>query len=176
LERLNEITQAWVELGYHRTVHSEIATTPLERFLAGPEVLRPAPSPEALREAFRQRVWRKPRRSDATLTLEGVRFEIPSAYRHLPRLCLAYARWDLGRVHLLDERSGRTLCRLYPLDRGRNASGERRVLGERPLEADPPAHAPGSLPPLLARLLEEYAASGLPPAYLPQSDPSQEHR
>ena len=175
VERLNELTQAWVELDYHRAVHSEIRTTPLERFLAGPEVLRPAPPPEALREAFRQRVWRRPRRSDATFTLEGVRFEIPSAYRHLPRLSLAYARWDLGRVHLLDERSGRALCRLYPLDRSRNASGERRAL-EAPLVSPETPSPSGALPPLLARLLEEYAASGLPPAYLPKTDPSETER
>jgi transposase InsO family protein len=177
LQRLNEITQAWVELDYHRAVHSEIRTTPLERFLAGPEVLRAAPSPAALREAFRQRVVRRPRRSDATLTLEGVRFEIPSAYRHLPRVSVEYARWDLGFVHLVDERAGRTLCRIYPLDRARNATGERRLLeGALAPGPSPPPSPEGGLPPLLARLLAEYAASGLPPAYLPKEDPSKEER
>jgi transposase InsO family protein len=177
LERLNEITQAWVEFDYHRNVHSEIRTTPLERFLAGPEVLRAAPAPVALREAFRQRVVRRPRRSDATLTLEGVRFEIPSAYRHLPRVSVEYARWDLGFVHLVDERAGRTLCRIYPLDRARNASGERRLL-ETPLAgADSPARpAEAGLPPLLERLLAEYGACGLPPAYLPKDESSKEER
>ena len=38
LERLNEITQAWVELDYHREIHSEIGTTPLRRYLECPHV------------------------------------------------------------------------------------------------------------------------------------------
>ncbi len=36
LERLNAITQAWVELEYHQHLHSEIGTTPLKRFLDAP--------------------------------------------------------------------------------------------------------------------------------------------
>ena len=36
LELLNEATQAWVEQEYHRTVHTELAVTPLARYLAGP--------------------------------------------------------------------------------------------------------------------------------------------
>jgi hypothetical protein len=30
LERLNAITQAWVEQEYHQNLHSEIGTTPLK--------------------------------------------------------------------------------------------------------------------------------------------------
>ena len=40
LDRLNEATQAWVELEYQRTPHGETGETPLARFLAGPDVLR----------------------------------------------------------------------------------------------------------------------------------------
>jgi hypothetical protein len=39
-----------------------------------------------------------------------------------------YAQWDLSRVHLLDERSGQILCRLYPQDKQSNARGVRRSL------------------------------------------------
>jgi len=45
LQRLNTITQAWVEQDYHRSVHSEIATTPLKRYLDAPNVGRPCPDP-----------------------------------------------------------------------------------------------------------------------------------
>ena len=40
LELLNRATLAWLELEYNRKCHSEIGTTPLERYLAGPSVLR----------------------------------------------------------------------------------------------------------------------------------------
>lgn len=40
LERLNEITQVWVEQAYHRDLHAEIGTTPLRRYLDAPHVGR----------------------------------------------------------------------------------------------------------------------------------------
>ncbi len=52
LAKLNEATQAWVELEYHRAVHAETGETPLARFLAGPDVGRPSPTSAALRLAF----------------------------------------------------------------------------------------------------------------------------
>src|SRR5260370_20557787 len=46
---LNEATQAWAEFGYNRALHSEIGATPLARWAAGPDVLRPSPDSAALR-------------------------------------------------------------------------------------------------------------------------------
>lgn len=59
LELLNRATHAWVEQEYHRAVHSEIGTTPLQRFLDGPHVGRDCPSSDAVRTAFRIQVSRK---------------------------------------------------------------------------------------------------------------------
>ena len=83
LDLLNTATQAWVEEEYQRKVHSEIREAPLERYLRGPSVGRESPSSDALRRAFRTEVSRKQRRSDGTVTVEGVRFEVPAAYRNL---------------------------------------------------------------------------------------------
>ena len=169
LERLNTITQAWVEQDYHRNVHAEIATTPLKRYLDAPNVGRPCPDSETLRRAFRLRVQRRQRRSDGTISLQGKRFEVPARFRHLETLHVAYARWDLRTVELVDPHSGQGLCPLYPLDKASNASGERRRLA--PVSAPEPIPAKGTaLPPLLRKLLAEYAATGLPPAYLPKHD------
>ena len=44
LDLLNRATQAWVEQEYHRTKHSEINATPLQHYLAGPNVARVCPS------------------------------------------------------------------------------------------------------------------------------------
>ena len=44
LAMLNEATQAWVEFDYNASIHSEIGEAPITRFLAGPDVTRPAPT------------------------------------------------------------------------------------------------------------------------------------
>jgi transposase InsO family protein len=164
LELLNTATSAWVEHEYQRSVHSEIGCSPLERYLAGPDVGRECPGSEVLRAAFRLELTRAQRRSDGTVSLHGQRFEIPSRYRHLQRVHLRYARWDLRRVDLVDARRGNLLCALYPLDKSANADGQRRALdavSQAPLAANPLGMAP-----LLRQLMAEYAATGLPPAYL----------
>ena len=171
LELLNTATCAWVEHEYQRSVHSEIASSPLARYLAGPDVGRECPGSEVLRRAFRLEVSRRQRLSDGTVSLEASRFEIPSRYRHLERVNLRYARWDLRGVDLVDARSGNILCALYPLDKSANADGQRRAR-----EAVSPGPMPMSEPgiaPLLKQLMAEYAATGLPPAYLP-TDPDPE--
>ena len=170
LERLNEATQAWVEGDYHQRLHSELGTTPLRRFLDGPSVGRECPSSDALRRAFRAEVARTQRRSDGTVSLEGRRFEIPSRYRTALRVVLRYARWDLGRVDLVDPHTGQLLAPLYPLDKVRNAEALRRRLDApaTPQTATPPPpEASSGLAPLLRKLMADYAATGLPPAYLP---------
>jgi len=171
LARLNDITQAWVTQEYQQSYHDEIATMPLRRFLDAPSVGRECPDSEALRRAFRCMASRRQRRSDGTLSLQGKRFEIPSRYRHLERVQLSYARWDLSQVELIDPHTLAPLCRLYPLDKSANASAQRRRLAP-PGAARPPDPAPAAnpLPPLLRKLLADYAATGKPPAYLPKDD------
>lgn len=179
LELLNEATQAWVEYEYNRAIHSELGESPLARFLAGPEVLRPSPDSAALRAAFTRSERRTQRLSDGTVMVGAQRLEVPNRYRHLRELVVRYAIWDLSRVHLVDERSGELLCRLYPQDKTRNANAVRAPL--EPLAAStpssmPPPSTPAPPPqprqmaPLLAKLMRERAATGLPPAYLPKDE------
>lgn len=166
LDYLNQATQAWAELDYNRSPHEELGCSPLERFMSAPNVGRTCPDSDALRRAFRRKLKRTQRRSDGTVRLEGTRLEIPARYRHLQHVWLRYARWDLRLVDLIDEASGKVLCALYPLDKAANASAVRR-----PLEAvsQPPGPAPAASgpAPLLKQLMAEYAATGLPPAYIP---------
>lgn len=169
LPQLNTATLAWVELEYQRSVHSETQQTPLDRWLDGPSVARPCLPIEELRLAFTVGQTRIQRRSDGTLSVAGRRFEVPSRFRHLRQLHIRYATWDLRGVWLLDDHSGAVLERLYPLDKTRNAEGVRRVI-ETPPSEELPAEAPG-IAPLLKKLMTDYAATGLPPAYIPQEDP-----
>jgi putative transposase len=169
LELLNRATQAWIEMEYHREVHGEIGMSPLQRYFQGPDVGRPCPDSDALRRAFRMEITRTQRRSDGTLTACGVRFEVPSAYRALSRLRLRVARWDLSGVDLVDPRTGDLLAPLFPLDKLKNADRARRVLADVPTSEVAPKK-PAGIAPLLRRQMAEYAATGLPPAYLPKDD------
>jgi putative transposase len=172
LELLNTATQAWIEQEYHRTIHSELKKTPLQRYLEGPDRSRPCPSSDELRRSFRMEISRTQRRSDGTVTVEGVRFEVPSAYRTLARLQLRIARWDLSNIELVDPRTGIHLATLLPLDKARNADRRRRVLKEPTIPAKPSSSSAG-IAPLLRKLMADYAATGLPPAYLPQNSRSE---
>lgn len=168
LAQLNEATQAWSEQEYHRRVHSELGCTPLARYLKGPEVARQSPGSEQLRQAFRQQVHRRQRRSDGTVSVLGRRFELPSRYRQLEQPVVRYARWDLRSIDLIDPQTQTRLCALYPLDKNANAEGRRRALSPAPPSPSAPGQTPPHEPaPLLQQLLADYAASGLPPAYLP---------
>ena len=193
LELLNEATQAWVEVEYHRTQHRELPCSPVERFARAPDVLRASPSSRLLREAFRLQTTRRQRRSDGTISLAGVRYEVPARYRHFRDVTVRYARWDLGQVALVDPRQGTILAALYPLDRQANADGQRLLFpldaagaaggapppGDRrdvsrpPGQESPePEHSERELPPLLKQILEAYSATGIPPAYLPKHPPT----
>lgn len=178
LARLNDATQAWVEYDYNQKQHAEIGQTPLARFLAGPDVIRPCPDTAALRLAFTRAERRIVRKSDGTVSLEGRRFEVPNRYRHLSRIDLRYAAWDLSTVHLIDADTGAVLCRLFPQDKTKNASGRRRPL-DPVAGADAPSTQATSLPrsapaagiaPRLAAMLDRQAATGLAPAYLPKDE------
>lgn len=166
LELLNRATQAWVEMEYQKTVHSETQHKPIDRWLDGPSVTRDSPDPEKLRLVFTSEVSRTQRRSDGTLSLRGIRFEVPARFRQFHKLKLRYASWDLGHVWLMDPINPVPLARLFPLDKAQNAEGIRRPLDTVPDETPQPS----GIAPLLRKLMADYAETGLPPAYIPKEE------
>lgn len=168
LAMLNNATIAWIEQEYHRTVHSEIDDTPLNRYMGSPDVGRVCPDTTSLKQAFCAEVKRKLRRSDGTLSIAGRRFEVSSHYRHLQTLTVRYARWDLSFALLIDPHTNVCVERLYPQDKSANASGLRRTL--EPQDEIQMPQEPEGIAPLLKKLMADFAATGLPPAYLPQED------
>lgn len=176
LSLLNEATQAWVECEYNRSIHSELGQSPLSRALQGPTLVRPSPSTEEMRRAFRIELTRTVRRSDGTFTIRGVRFEVPSRYRTLVRVHVRVARWDLSSVELVDSKTGSHLCTVLPLDKAANAQGRRHQIVPLASSVEPlqtrVGPGKGGIAPLLKSLMEEYAATGLPPAYLPKEEAS----
>jgi len=76
LEDLNASFQAWVEMVYHRRVHSETEQTPLERFQASiAQIEVRQADPVQLRQAFLWREKRKVTRT-ATISLQGNRYGV----------------------------------------------------------------------------------------------------
>lgn len=174
LAKLNEATLAWIEMEYHRSIHSAIAATPLERYLSAGSVAREAPSIDDLRLAFTRLETRTQRRSDGTVGIRGVRFEVPSRFGHVKRIRVRYAQWDLSRAYVCDEKTGDVIAPVYPQDKARNARLARRrketPAGLTPTTSDD--HAPKEVAPLMKKYLVDYAETGLPPAYLPKDDES----
>lgn len=173
LDVLNLATQAWVEQEYNRTRHSEIRTTPLKRMLEGPDVSRKAPITASFRQTFAMAQRRVQRRSDGTVSIDGVRFEVPARLRTLAKPWIRWQRWDLSVAYIVCERTHAVLASVHPIDKEKNADGRRRRVEPIEVARPGPAATPGPdssdpFPPLMRKYLEQYAATGLPPAYLPK--------
>lgn len=172
LNLLNQATQAWIEQNYHRIIHSETRQTPMDRFLNGHDLGRPTPDSRQLKEIFTLQEIRTQRRSDGTLTVGGVRFELPSHYRALQRPTVRYARWDLSKILLVDPQQNIVLCPLFPQDKIKNSEGMRRNRSAmtNTLVAPAPVVGETGIAPLLRECMADYAATGLPPAYIHQPE------
>ena len=173
LEFLNQASQAWIEMEYNRCRHEELNEPTVERFIKGPNVSRRSPDSQMIRFAFSVEQNRTQRQSDATISIDSKRFEIPSRFRHLRKLRVRYQSWDLAMAYLVDKNSTQPLARIYPQDKIKNSHGYRRTL--EPLAEDAPTSLQADsdpIPPLLRKLMADYAATGLPPAYIPKEESS----
>lgn len=166
LKFLNDATQAWAEMEYNRKIHSEINMSPLESFLNSKNIGRPSLPYLDLKRAFMCEESRSQRFSDGTISVAGKRFEIPNRFRHIQRIAIRYARWDLSQVFMVDVRSSKVICQIYPVNKALNADGKRRVLD--PVIFEEEKFDNEGLPPLLEKLISDYSATGLPPAYIPE--------
>lgn len=173
LKLLNEATQAWVEGEYNQRRHSETEQTPYERFVGKETISRTCPDAEVLRQAFRVQETRRQRSSDNTISIEGRRFQLPSRFRCLQRVTARFCRWDLSSAALVDPNTEQELCTIYPVDYQQNAEQARRELQPTgdpltPITESNPRES--GVAPLLQHLMADYAATGIPFAYLPKDD------
>jgi hypothetical protein len=98
LQQLNESLLAWLEVVYHRKIHSETGQAPLERFRQdSAPATRPA-DPEQLRQAFLHRAQRKVYKT-ATVSFQGNRYTVP-AYLRGKWVELRYDPFDLTRLEV----------------------------------------------------------------------------
>jgi putative transposase len=94
LAELNRLFSAWLEVVYHRRVHSETGQTPLARFDAAGAP--PLPTPALLREAF---LWSQERTvtKTATVSLHGNHYEVDPALVGR-KVELVFDPFDLTRI------------------------------------------------------------------------------
>lgn len=175
LELLNKVTQAWVEQDYHTSVHSETKQTPLHRFFDETGVLRPALDFNELKRCFRMRLTRSVRKTDATVTIDGVRFQLPQCYGHLDQIVLRYARWDLGEAEVLCPDTLKPIATIYPVNKLANSLANRSASIAVAEQTEDKAQESEELlslshdwlPPLLARCLADHARENQLAGYLP---------
>ncbi|MDO8691246.1 MAG: DDE-type integrase/transposase/recombinase [Dehalococcoidia bacterium] len=124
LAELNDSFQAWVEMIYHRTVHSETEQTPLERFRASiaQQPVRPVDATQ-LRQAL---LWREKRTitRTATVSLQGNRYGV-DPFLAGRQVELRFDPFDLAEVELWQ--SGHFLghAQVQKLERARHLSLDR---------------------------------------------------
>lgn len=73
---------------------------------------------------------------------------------------------------VVDPRTDEVAATMRPVDCEANAAGRRAVVepveGSEPVDLDAPVDDP--MPPLMKKLLEDYAATVLPASYLPKNE------
>ena len=76
LEELNALFTSWVQIVYHRTIHSTTGQAPLSRWDAGWEGRQPnQPGPDRIAEAFRWSAYRKVTKT-ATVSLHSNTYQV----------------------------------------------------------------------------------------------------
>jgi putative transposase len=100
LPELNRLFSAWLEVVYHRRVHSETGQPPLERFEAAG--VPPLPTAALLREAF---LWSQQRTvtKTATVSLHGNQYEVDPALAGR-KVELVFDPFDLTRIEVRYQR------------------------------------------------------------------------
>ena len=149
LSDLNDALLAWIECIYHRHVHSTTKQTPLDRYTAGLEHVRPADA-ETIRLAFLWHETRKVRRN-ATIALQSNTYQVDPALAG-QTIELRFDPFDLSQVDLYlgDRHLGTATVSVQ--NRQRHLKVE-RLATEPP---DPPK--PQSSLDFLAALRQEYHA------------------
>jgi putative transposase len=98
LAQLNESLLAWLEVVYHRKLHSEIGQAPLERFRQDDAPATRPVDPTQLRQAFLHRDRRKITKT-ATFSFKGNRYRV-AAYLRGQKVELRYDPFDLTQIEI----------------------------------------------------------------------------
>jgi transposase InsO family protein len=98
LAQLNESLLAWLEVVYHRKVHSETGQAPLERYRQDQAPSTRPVDPTDLRQAFLHRIQRKVT-STATFSFQRNRYRV-AEYLRRQKVELRYDPFDLTQIEV----------------------------------------------------------------------------
>ena len=137
--------------------------------------LTPKQTYNDLKCSFRIKITRNIRKTDATITLDGVRFQVPQCYVHMDSLLLRYARWDLGEAEVLCPDTHKILCFIFPVNKILNSNAARKnIEGKLPIQEMDSQEDKDFLdldtdhfPPLLAHCLKKHAKQFPFSGYIP---------
>jgi hypothetical protein len=101
------------------------------------------------------------------LTINGVRFELPWTYRHIEKVIVRYTEWNLSNAWLMDLEGENLITLIYPQNSKENYFLKRKATQPEPQNNEQPTD---EIAPLLVQMMADYAATGLPPAYLPKTE------
>lgn len=169
LKELNDYTVAWIEMEYHRSVHTDINIAPIERFANGKDVGRISPLFSELKFYFCREESRSQRLTDGTISLKAKRYEIPLRFRTLKKIWIRFADWDMSHVFLIDHTTGNFLEKIYPIDKVKNAYAGRRAITDNPSIEKPDLPA-DEVAPLLRKYKEDHRIKNTPSSYLSKDE------
>jgi transposase InsO family protein len=98
LPQLNESLLAWIEVVYHRKIHTETGQSPLERYRQDPRATSRPADPTALRQAFLHRATRRVTKT-ATFSCHGNRYQTPD-YLRGQTIELRFDPFDLSQLEI----------------------------------------------------------------------------
>jgi len=134
LAELNRLFAAWVEVSYHRAVHSETGQAPLARWAAGVPQPVPLPSPAQLHEAF---LWSERRtvRKTATVSLHGNLYQVDASLVRCT-VELVFDPFDLTDIDV--RHKGKPVGKAVPFAIGRHRHAKTRAGDDQPREQPEP--------------------------------------
>jgi transposase InsO family protein len=112
LLQLNQSLLAWLEVVYHRKLHSETGQAPLERFRRDDTPTTRPVDPTDLKQAFLHRAQRKVTKT-ATFSFQGNRYRV-AAYLRGQKIQLRFDPFDLTQIEVWFQN---TFLQLAKLDR-----------------------------------------------------------
>lgn len=130
LDQLNQLFRTWLEMEYHRSVHSAIKQTPIEKWLSSTSTIKYLDKNVDLDRAFLHTLRRKVYK-DSIVCLKGAAFEVPSILIGKSIDIFYDPTPPINRITIKSD--GKNYGEARPVDLYGNTKVSRNITGEREL-------------------------------------------